>query len=95
MKSIVLIIISSVWILGTLTPPILSLFSDDNNFICLNMTEEEPQEEEKKDLGEEKIISNCNQYASINGQINGRILFIDISKDEVSNSAEILLPPPK
>ena len=95
MKSITLVIISSVWILGTLTPPILSLFSDDSSFICMNMTEEEPQEEEKKELGEEKILTNLYQDSSLNGNIQSQNLFIDISKVVVSHSTEILLPPPE
>jgi hypothetical protein len=95
MKSIVLVIISSVWILGTLTPPIVSLFLDDSNFICLNLNEEEPQEEEKKDLGEEKILAEFNRNTSLNGYFQNSNVFIDLSKDVVNQSTEILLPPPE
>jgi len=59
------------------------------------MNEEEPQEEEKKELGEEKILTNPNQNAALKGNIESRNLFLDISKDIVSHSTEILLPPPE
>lgn len=95
MKSIALAILTSFWILGSLTPPIVSLFSDDSNFICLTLNEEEPQEVEKKDLGEEKILTEFNRHTSLNGYIQNSNLFIDLSKDVVNHSAEILLPPPK
>ena len=95
MKSTVLVIISSFWILGTLTPPILTLFSDDSSFICITMNEEEPQEEEKKDMGEEKILPHFNEGSSLNGNIKNRNLYIDISKDVSKHSTEILLPPPE
>jgi len=95
MKSIALVIISSVWILGTLTPPVLSLFSDDSSFICMNINEEEPQEEEKKEIGEEKILTNVYSEYSQNDNINNQNLFTDLTKDVVSHSTEILLPPPE
>lgn len=95
MKTLALVIISSVWILGTLTPPMISLFSDDSSFVCMNMNEEEPQEEQKKEIGEEKILTDVYSDSSLNGNIKNHILFIDISKDVVSHSTEILLPPPE
>lgn len=95
MKSIALVIISSIWILGTLTPPILSVCIDDSSFICMNMNEEEPQEEEKKEKGEEKILIDPNAHSTLNSYFKNQNLFIDISKDLLNLSTEILLPPPE
>lgn len=95
MKSLVLIVLSSIWILGVLTPPIVNLVTDDASFISMNLNEEEPQEEEKKDIDEEKILTIRHQGYSIWSTKNSAVLFDTASFGVLTHTTEIPLPPPE
>lgn len=95
MKSFIFVILTSVWLTGILAPPVLLLLDVTKPFISINLNEEEPQKVEKKEQGEEKILTNFKQDSSHNGNIRNRLLFSDLSKNVVNHSTEILLPPPE
>ena len=95
MKTIVLLILSFVWLSGVFAPPLMTLMSDDTNRISLTMNEEESQEEGKEDIGEEVILSPINQYLISYTQNKNTGLFVDGVFPAISFSSTIPLPPPE
>ena len=94
-KSFVVVFLSTIWITGIIAPPVLQLIDDNAMFISLNMNEEEPQEQGKKDIGEEFILGNPMS-------VNDFLLFSysDSAGDYASSFSnsyygEIQLPPPE
>lgn len=94
-KSLVVVILSTFWITGIIAPAVLQLIDDNAALISLNMNEEEPQEQGKKDIGEEFILGDPMS-------VNDFILFsysesAGNSTSSFSNSyyGEIQLPPPE
>jgi hypothetical protein len=95
MKSFVIVILTSIWLIGILVPPIIQLLDVPGKFISININEEEPQEQNKKDLNEEFILSNISghhllNFAKINAQQSWDHRFLYLS-----HIAEIQVPPPK
>ncbi len=95
MKSFIIVILTSVWLTGILAPPILQLLDVTKPFITINLNEEEPQEQGKKDLSEEVILSNLPRQQSI-------IFLGSLTRDNweynlhyLSYTTEIQLPPPE
>ncbi|MEY8020538.1 hypothetical protein AB8P51_06905 [Muriicola sp. SD30] len=94
-KSFVVVFLSTIWITGIIAPPVLQLIDDNAVLISLNMNEEEPQEQGKKDIGEEFILGNPMS-------VNDFLLFSysDSAGDSASSFSnsyygEIQLPPPE
>lgn len=94
-KSFVVVFLSTIWITGIIAPPLFQLMDDNAVLISLNMNEEEPQEQGKKDIGEEFILGNAMS-------VNDFILFsysesVGNNSSTFSNSyyGEIQLPPPE
>lgn len=94
-KSFVIVFLSTIWVTGIISPPVLQLIDDNASFISFNLNEEEPQEQEKKDTGEEFTLGNPMDvydfvpfsYSESNGN----------SQNSFTNSyyGEIQLPPPE
>ncbi len=95
MKSLIIIVLSTIWILGVLTPPIVHLITDDASFISMNLNEEEPQEQQKKDIDEEKILTFPNHGFPLWGNKNNMVLSDSASFIILSHTTEIPLPPPE
>lgn len=95
MKSLIIILLSSIWILGVLTPPIVNLMAEDASFVSMNLNEEESQKEEKKDIGEEKILTNPNQDMALSVNKNNAVLFNASAFRLPKHITEIPLPPPE
>ncbi|WP_373073908.1 hypothetical protein [Zeaxanthinibacter enoshimensis] len=58
MKKSVLFLISIVWIAGLMAPSLLSYCGENNALISVNINEEEPQKQEKKDNQKEKLVKD-------------------------------------
>ena len=94
-KSFIVVFLSTIWITGIIAPPVLQLIDDNTVIISLNMNEEEPQEQGKKDPVEEFILGNLMG-------VNDFYLFSysDLAGDSASSFSnsyygEIQLPPPE
>lgn len=95
MKSFVFVILTSVWLTGILVPPMLQLLDINDPMISININEEEPQEQGKKDLNEEIILSNLSRHQSL-------FFLRGLSQPKyehdlyyLSYPTEIQLPPPE
>jgi len=95
MKSFIFIILTSVWVTGILAPPMLQLMDVTKPFISINLNEEEPQEQAKKDLSEEIILSNLPGHQSVFFVSNLSQTNWEQSLRYLSYSTEIQLPPPE
>jgi hypothetical protein len=95
MKSFIFVILTSVWLTGILAPPILQLLDVSKPFISINLNEEEPQEQAKKDLSEEIILSNLPGHQSIFFLRNLTQTNWEHSLQYLSYTTEIQLPPPE
>ncbi|MBT8289814.1 MAG: hypothetical protein KJO93_03200 [Muriicola sp.] len=94
-RSFVVVFLSAIWISAIIAPPVLQLIDDNAPLISLNMNEEEPHEQGKKDIGEEFILGNPMS-------VNDFLLFsysdsAGNNPISFSNSyyGEIQLPPPE
>ena len=94
-RSFVFAFLTSIWLLGITTPPILQLMEENTPLISFNMNEEESQEQGKKDIGEEIILTN---------PLGFNDMLIYSYSDSASNNhrhlfntyfGEIQLPPPE
>ncbi|NNJ89602.1 MAG: hypothetical protein HKP53_09380 [Eudoraea sp.] len=95
MKSFIFIILTSIWITGILAPPVLQLLDVNRPFVSINMNEEEPQEQNKKDQSEEIVLLNISSHQSV-------ILFENRRRPNWEHhfhfftfTTEIQLPPPE
>jgi hypothetical protein len=69
--------------------------TDDASFISMNLNEEEPQEQQKKDIDEEKILTFPNQGFPLWSNKNNLVLFDTVSFTLLAHTTEIPLPPPE
>jgi len=95
MKYFIFFILTSVWITGILALPIIQLMEGNEPLISININEEEPLEQGKKDPSEEIIISNLTGHQivsaiKISPQTNWRYRI-----NYLSHVTEIQLPPPE
>ncbi|WP_297762818.1 hypothetical protein [uncultured Muriicola sp.] len=95
MKSFIFVILTSIWLTGILAPPVLQLLDVTTPFISINMNEEEPQEQAKKDLSEEIILSNLPRHQSVFFLSSLSQTNWEQSLLYLSYSTEIQLPPPE
>jgi hypothetical protein len=95
MKSFIFVILSSIWFTGILAPPILQLLDVDKPLITINLNEEESQEQAKKDLSEEIILSNLPGHQSIFFLSSLTQTNWEHSLQYLLYSSEIHLPPPE
>ncbi len=95
MKSFIIVILTSVWLTGILAPPILQLLDVTKPIITINLNEEEPQEQAKKDLSEEIILSNLPGHQSVFFLSSLSQTNWEHSLRYLSYSTEIQLPPPE
>jgi hypothetical protein len=95
MKSFIIVILTSVWLTGILSPPILQLLDVTKPIITINLNEEEPQEQGKKDLSEEVIIINLPRHQSILFLGSLTLDNWEYNLHYLSHTTEIQLPPPE
>lgn len=95
MKSYIVVVLMSIWLTGILAPPILQLFDVTKPLISINLSEEEPQEQAKKDLSEEIILSNPPGHQSAFFLGNSTQTTWEHSLQYLSYTTEIQLPPPE
>lgn len=95
MKSLIVVILTSIWLTGVLAPPILQLMDVTKPFISINFNEEEPQEQAKKDLNEEIILSNLPGHQSEFFLRSLTQTNWEHSLHYLSYTTEIQLPPPE
>ncbi len=95
MKSFIFIILTSAWLTGILAPPVLQLLDVNGPFISINMNEEEPQEQSKKDQSEEVILSGLSGQQSIVYLKSFSQANWEHQMYYVSYTTEIPLPPPE
>ncbi len=95
MKSFIFVILTSVWLTGILAPPMLQLLDISKPFISINFNEEEPQEQAKKDLSEEIILSNLPGHQSAFFLSSLSQTNWEHSLQYLSYTTEIRLPPPE
>lgn len=95
MKSFIIVILTSVWLTGILAPPILQLLDVTKPIITITLNEEEPQEQAKKDLSEEIILSNLPGHQSVYFLSSLSQTNWEHNLSYLSYSTEIQLPPPE
>jgi hypothetical protein len=95
MKSFIFVILTSIWLTGILAPPILQLLDVKKPLITINLNEEESQEQAKKDLSEEIILSNLPEHQSIFFLSSLTQTSWEDSLHCLSYASEIQLPPPE
>jgi len=95
-KSSILTSIISIWLFAVFAPSIISLVNnEDGIFISVNLNEEEPQEQGKKDDSEEKTIPEY-WIAQIHVSSQERTFLSDQLEVIIySHAIEIPLPPPE
>ena len=91
-----LLVLLSVWLFAIFAPPVISVFSEDGNpLITINLNEEEPQEQAKKDLDEKVVLErNFANYILLAKFWNSSKYFPSLLKNS-DNTSEIVLPPPE
>jgi hypothetical protein len=95
MRSYIYIFLTSIWLTGILAPPILQLFDVNRPILVVNLNEEEPQEQAKKDLSEELILTRLTGQQSMIFLRSFTKNNWDHSLNYVSFTSEIPLPPPE
>ncbi len=96
MRKAVLITLLGIWLFAVFAPPALVLLGGDSEtFVSYNLSDEEKQEQEKKDSSEEKLLPNI-----LNGHLTQLFQKKSLSSDNylLGNSnhlPEIPLPPPE
>lgn len=95
MKYFVFFILTSVWITGILAPPIIQLIEGTEPLLSININEEEPQEQGKKDLDEEIILSNLTGYQMVSTFKNPTQSNWEHRLFYLPHITEIQLPPPE
>ena len=96
MKSLFRTTLLIVWILSLSAPTLVTLFhNDDQAIIVMNFGEEEQEEQNTKDISEEKIIPAFPSFGllifTLNDNSASDIYFLGISNHE----HDIPLPPPE
>lgn len=95
MRSVFIIILTSIWLSGITIPPILQLIDDNAQLISFALNEEEQKEQGEKDLKEEVFISEHSEITDLNILNNQNVAFSLYRIQYLSLSAEIDLPPPE
>ncbi|WP_273273200.1 hypothetical protein [Maribacter polysiphoniae] len=92
----ILIVLLSVWIFAILAPPIITLLNDEGNaVISINITEEEQQEQGKKNLGEKLILENNSPSAYLLAHLQNLGFHDFYLLGHYDRNSEIVLPPPE
>lgn len=92
----ILIVLLSVWIFAILAPPIITLMNDDGNaVISMNVTEEEQQEQGKKNHGEKLILENSSPGAYHLSHLLNLGFYDFYLLGHYDRNSEIVLPPPE
>lgn len=96
MKNTILVIFLSLWIFSILAPAVIAVVDkDESSLVLFCHSEEEPQENGKKDTAEEKIVPDEFQkdiYSQFGEQvvpIDGQLLLSSLHEEEIH------LPPPE
>jgi len=96
MKSVILLVLSSIWLFVVFVPSVLSIMDiEEVSFISINLTDEEQEEQINQDFDEEIVLQ---EFSSLKSQIKVlNTLFIISSKVIFfrPHTLEIFLPPPK
>ncbi|MGY8932591.1 MAG: hypothetical protein ACKVIM_00315 [Flavobacteriales bacterium] len=94
LKSIIYIILSTVFIFSILAPSVINLYSNADTIVLLDSSEKEKSEKTEKEL-EEKILNlyTFNNKSTLSLKKRATFQFhIEINTD---HTLKVLLPPPK
>ena len=83
------------WLFTIFAPTALTLFGGDEQLVVNTISEEEQQEQGKKDKTEEKIINDSYSDYSFLAQLFREALDNSNTLDFMDYMEEILLPPPE
>jgi hypothetical protein len=95
MKTFIILLLSAIWLNSVFATPLLKVMSDDIPYLSVNMNEEEPQEQDKLDIGEDYIFSQPNHLILLQFQNRNTRLFSENPSKVFSFTTKIQLPPPE
>ena len=94
LKSIIYIILSTVFIFSILAPSVINLYSNADTIVLLDTTEEEKSEKTEKDI-EEKIINFYNLNDKSTSFFKKRTAQLIYLESNIDHTLKVLLPPPE
>lgn len=95
-RSLILLVLFSVWTFAIFAPPLISVLSEDGkSLVSNNLSEEEEQEQGKKNMEKKEIVSDNPTNFSLLSQLQDFGMcdfYLFVHSDYLS---EVVPPPPK